>query len=165
VFKATSPRTLNRSHAVNISDQARPSNGGLVSKLDFRFRLRPRPNPSEIEQVKKPELIEAKKETSHNLHSDTESQEIVHIAVGDTKSCIAFYMSRFQQMQQIPCKAIAKDWIKAVEPKKQAKYPYNGGKSGKNPVNGQEDLYRPPWWPSEGCPHREPDHIKKDGTF
>lgn len=55
-----------------------------------------------------------------------------------------------EEFQQIPCKLLSKAWIKIVEPKKQAKYPYKSGDSSK-----------PYWWP-EDCIHREPDHLKKD---
>ncbi len=56
----------------------------------------------------------------------------------------------FEEFQQIPCKLLAKAWIKVIEPKKQSKYPYKLGNSSK-----------PYWWPGN-CIHREPDHLKKD---
>lgn len=56
----------------------------------------------------------------------------------------------FEEFQQIPCKLLAKSWIKIIEPKKQSKYPYKLGESSK-----------PFWWPPN-CIHREPDHLKKD---
>jgi Protein of unknown function (DUF2841) len=92
-----------------------------------------------------------------------------HVGVGGEDKIKKYYLARFQLMQQLHCKAIAKDWIKAIEPKKQAKYPYNGGKaareSGEDGAHDQSysERHKPPWWPPEGCPHREPDHIKKDG--
>lgn len=55
----------------------------------------------------------------------------------------------FDEFQQIPCKMIAKQWIKIIEPKKQSQYPYNGG-----------DKFKPTWWPKE-VRHKEPDHLKK----
>ena len=80
------------------------------------------------------------------------------------------------QMRQDFCKKIAKEWIKAVEPRKQTKYPYNGGHGKKEPasLNGENnpgESTRPPWWCStqgwkegEGCRHKEPDHQKKAGS-
>lgn len=59
------------------------------------------------------------------------------------------YTLLFGNIQQIGCRAIAKSWIKEIEPNKQATYPYkNGARS------------RPPWWPTDII-HKEPDHIRK----
>lgn len=99
-----------------------------------------------------------------------EASESVQICVGDEKAVRNFYEERFKHLQQIPCKSIAKDWIKAIEPKKQAQFPYNGGKGGREPGSAEDvssnkgagDKTRPPWWPTDGCPHREPDHIHKE---
>jgi hypothetical protein len=76
--------------------------------------------------------------------------------VGETEKLQELYKTNFKRMQQIPCKMIAKHWIKAIEPKKQANHPYNGG------AIKDSNLTRPVWWPPEGCPHKEPDHIKKE---
>jgi hypothetical protein len=77
-----------------------------------------------------------------------------------------FYANRFKRMHQLPCKMIAKAWIKVIEPKKQAKFPYNGGKKAKQlghtKPNGE--VTRPPWWPLNQ-PHKEPDHIRKTGML
>lgn len=56
----------------------------------------------------------------------------------------------FEEFQQVPCKLLAKAWIRIIEPKKQSTYPYKNGDSSK-----------PYWWPAS-CVHREPDHLKKD---
>ncbi|GAV53785.1 hypothetical protein ZYGR_0AK02870 [Zygosaccharomyces rouxii] len=52
-------------------------------------------------------------------------------------------------LRQVPCKAIAKAWIKAIEPRKKTKYPYIRG-----------DIAKPSWWPHD-VEHREPDHLQK----
>ena len=62
-----------------------------------------------------------------------------------------YYTNRFEAMQQNTCKLVVKQWIKIIEPKKQMKFPYNGGEGA-----------RPTWWP-EGVKHREPDHLSKTG--
>ena len=84
--------------------------------------------------------------------------------------------ARLKQMRQDSCKKIAKEWIKAVEPRKQTKYPYNGGSSKEQSVSlygktNPGEFTRPPWWCStqgwkegEGCRHKEPDHQKKAGS-
>ncbi len=56
----------------------------------------------------------------------------------------------FEEFQQIPCKILAKQWIKIVEPRKQSRHPYNQG-----------DKAKPYWWP-DSARHKEPDHLKKD---
>ncbi|MCJ1391568.1 hypothetical protein MMC18_004432 [Xylographa bjoerkii] len=86
----------------------------------------------------------------------------ISVCLSDEETLKRFYTTRFIQMQQIACKRISKAWIKVVQPRKQAHYPYNGGKmaaAAGNPGNG--DLTKPDWWPQVGCRHKEPDHIGK----
>ena len=83
---------------------------------------------------------------------------------------------RLKQMNQNACKTIAKEWIKAIEPRKQSKHPYNGGASKAESISLYGDknpgeFTKPPWWCStqgwktgEGCRHKEPDHQKKAGN-
>lgn len=52
-------------------------------------------------------------------------------------------------LRQVPCKSIAKAWIKTIEPRKKTKYPYIKG-----------DISKPSWWPHD-VEHREPDHLQK----
>ncbi|QIW99585.1 hypothetical protein AMS68_005103 [Peltaster fructicola] len=62
-----------------------------------------------------------------------------------------FLISRLGKMQQTAVKRLAKAWIKAICPKKQAKFPYH------------DATEIPKWWPDpDECPFREPDHIKKE---
>lgn len=84
----------------------------------------------------------------HNL----EIIEISRDQYGDLR-LIKQYESLFSSLTQIICRAIAKEWIKLVEPKKQAIYPYKNGSSSK-----------PPWWP-EKVKHIEPDHLDKAGRL
>ncbi|GMM31896.1 hypothetical protein DAMA08_046410 [Martiniozyma asiatica (nom. inval.)] len=56
----------------------------------------------------------------------------------------------FEEFQQIPCKLLAKAWIKIIEPKKQSTFPYKQG-----------ELSKPYWWPHNSR-HKEPDHLKKN---
>lgn len=53
------------------------------------------------------------------------------------------------ELQQVPCKVIAKAWIKTIEPKKQTSHPYKLAEASK-----------PPWWPRT-VRHVEPDHLLK----
>ncbi len=91
------------------------------------------------------------------------------IMIGDTEAVDDVYYDKFIAIQQIPCKAIAKAWIKVLEPKKQANHPYNGGKRKEESMAkyGRDNpgaLSSPNYWPSKNCRHKEPDHIYKDGT-
>lgn len=63
----------------------------------------------------------------------------------------AWYIAKFEELQQQTCKIIIKSWIKVIEPKKQTRYPYNRGEDGK-----------PAWWPDH-VRHKEPDHLVKQG--
>ena len=66
-------------------------------------------------------------------------------------------------VQQIACKMIAKDWIKAIYPRKQGRYPYVNQKRMKDDGLDPEV---PPWWPPlRVCPFREPDHLSKNREF
>jgi hypothetical protein len=74
-----------------------------------------------------------------------------------------FLIDRFQTMQQLAVKRIAKAWIKGICPKKQAFFPYHKKK------REREGLEFPPgsipgWWPdTKLCRFVEPDHIRRDG--
>lgn len=61
------------------------------------------------------------------------------------------YDKLFSALTQSVCKIVAKEWIKFIEPRKQATHPYKFG-----------DASRPPWWPAK-VRHTEPDHMDKDG--
>ncbi|KAJ5292138.1 hypothetical protein N7478_001389 [Penicillium angulare] len=72
-----------------------------------------------------------------------------------------YYEKVFENLKQANCRVIAKNYIRLVEPRKQAQYPYNGRKSveGKTQQFNPEET-KPPWWPL-GVTHREPDHLPK----
>ena len=82
------------------------------------------------------------------------------LEIGDSEAVWDFYAQRFQCIQQVACRAIAKDIIKEIAPKKQATNPYIKG-----------DSAAPSWWPKpwgrgpkDKVRHREPDHQLKDGS-
>ncbi|KAL9014594.1 MAG: hypothetical protein Q9173_000759 [Seirophora scorigena] len=87
---------------------------------------------------------------------------------GDRERIGAYYRTAMEHAGQCVLKGVMREWIKLLEPNKQAKYPYNGsGRPSSDPRN--PGLYTaPPWWPpqdgwSEGraSRHKEPDHTKK----
>jgi hypothetical protein len=64
---------------------------------------------------------------------------------------------RARGIQQLGFKTILKVWIKAICPKKQAKFPYK--------IKEGEVQKIPGWWPNtDECRFLEPDHINKNGT-
>ena len=74
-----------------------------------------------------------------------------------------YYDKAFRNLQQTNCRALAKAYVKLVEPRKQVYFPYNGRKFVAG-VTQQFDpeATKPPWWPP-GVSHREPDHLLKEG--
>ena len=102
-------------------------------------------------------------------HSRTESddeqlpdaQPMQHFRISDGDKVKQYLLEHFQLLQQQSCKKIAKAWIKAICPKKQARFPYrrrrrNADEDGQEPTEVGE---APGWWPIETCPHTEPDHV------
>ena len=93
--------------------------------------------------------------------------DMVGIKIGDTEKILAYYEAALKHFQQINCRQIAKAFIKFIEPRKQVKHPYNGGKPpvGAPPGRkGDPEKTKPDWWPA-GVQHKEPDHLKKEGEF
>jgi hypothetical protein len=85
------------------------------------------------------------------------------LRVGNTGLLRRYYEKAFEDFQQLNCRAIAKSYIKLIEPRKQVHYPYNGRKV----ISGisqrvDPELTKPGWWPA-GALHREPDHLLKRG--
>jgi hypothetical protein len=71
---------------------------------------------------------------------------------------------RARGIQQLGFKTILKAWIKAICPKKQAKFPYKE-KEEKHDSKAPRVAHKiPGWWPSvDKCRYLEPDHINKKG--
>ncbi|KAF7594489.1 hypothetical protein BBP40_009122 [Aspergillus hancockii] len=72
-----------------------------------------------------------------------------------------YYEKAFENFQQLNCRAIAKAFVKLVEPRKQVNHPYNGRKTTAGSSQRVDpELTKPKWWPT-GVTHREPDHLLK----
>jgi hypothetical protein len=93
----------------------------------------------------------------------TSSDHYNSLIIGESEKVEQFLIDRFQTMQQLAVKRIAKAWIKGICPKKQAFFPYHKKKrerEGLDHVTGSI----PGWWPDTRlCRFVEPDHIKRDG--
>ncbi|KAJ5394705.1 hypothetical protein N7509_006492 [Penicillium cosmopolitanum] len=87
--------------------------------------------------------------------------QMATISVNDQGFLRQYYEKVFQNLQQTNCRVIAKAYIRLVEPRKKAQYPYNGRKTvaGKIQQFSPEET-KPPWWPL-GVSHHEPDHLPK----
>lgn len=85
------------------------------------------------------------------------------LRVGNRDLLRRYYEKAFEDFQQLNCRAIAKSYIKLVEPRKQVHFPYNGRKviSGVS-QRVDPELTKPGWWPADVL-HREPDHLLKRG--
>ena len=84
--------------------------------------------------------------------------DTIELEIGDTEKVIAYYEAALRRFQQLNCRNIAKSFIKAIEPRKQVKHPYNGGRSG------DPEATKPAWWPASVM-HKEPDHLKMECKY
>ncbi|EFW18595.1 conserved hypothetical protein [Coccidioides posadasii str. Silveira] len=95
------------------------------------------------------QLADTRRGALSEVDKDSELDERrVDLRIGDKETVKAYYYAAFRGFQQINCRTLSRAWIRFIEPKKQAMYPYKKG-----PVT------KPPWWPAD-VEHREPDHLK-----
>ncbi|KAJ5609534.1 hypothetical protein N7528_010101 [Penicillium herquei] len=90
--------------------------------------------------------------------------DMIPLRVGDTQKVISYYEGALKHFQQLNCRMVAKAFIKFIEPRKQVRHPYNGGKppAGSAPgATGDPEKTKPEWWPP-GVMHKEPDHLRKE---
>ncbi|OQE19452.1 hypothetical protein PENSTE_c015G01815 [Penicillium steckii] len=109
--------------------------------------------------------------TNSRLADDSDSEdyspagnETTSIRVGDSAKIFNYYESALKHFQQLNCRMVAKAFIKFIEPRKQVRHPYNGGKppAGSAPgATGDPEKTKPEWWPP-GVMHKEPDHLRKE---
>jgi hypothetical protein len=92
--------------------------------------------------------------------------KIANLTLGNEEDMMSYYVMALRDFQQVNCQVIAKSFIKVVEPKKQVKHPYNGGKVitvGTSVTRkGNPEKTKPKWWPF-GVQHKEPDHLPRSG--
>ncbi|KAJ6070743.1 hypothetical protein N7467_012062 [Penicillium canescens] len=84
------------------------------------------------------------------------------LRVSDRNLLRKYYEEAFGNFQQLNCRAIAKSYIKLIEPRKQVNFPYNGHRFVSGLMQQVDpELTKPGWWPA-GMIHREPDHLLKN---
>lgn len=92
---------------------------------------------------------------------------MVPLRIGETQKVTSYYESALKHFQQLNCRMVAKAFIKFIEPRKQVRHPYNGGKPppGSAPgTTGDPEKTKPEWWPP-GVMHKEPDHLRKECMY
>ncbi|KAJ5322757.1 hypothetical protein N7452_011046 [Penicillium brevicompactum] len=92
------------------------------------------------------------------------SDEMVPLRIGDSAKVQHYYESALKHFQQLNCRMVAKAFIKFIEPRKQVRHPYNGGKPPPGSPAGtvaDPERTKPEWWPP-GVMHKEPDHLRKE---
>ncbi|KAM5455474.1 hypothetical protein McanCB49686_003732 [Microsporum canis] len=100
-----------------------------------------------------------RRRNDYTKFEELESVEMIPLEIGNRGMVEAYYESAFTAFQQINCSQIAKAYIKVIEPYKQVKHPYNGGRGARGEKGDPEET-KPDWWPA-GVTHRDPDHLKK----
>ena len=113
-------------------------------------------------------------ERSNSVGTVDNQTHLIGIDMRDSQKLREYLYGLFAAFDQANCRTLCKSWIKVIEPKKQANYPYTGvikGKGGRKLLSSQSSASKdgdpegtkPKWWPpKEECPHKEPDHIKKE---
>ena len=99
--------------------------------------------------------------------SSPSGYKIMSLRIRDTQEITKYYESALKHFQQLNCRMVAKAFIKFIEPRKQVRHPYNGGKPspGSAPgTTGDPEKTKPEWWPP-GVMHKEPDHLRKVCMF
>ncbi|CRG92906.1 putative protein YDR124W [Talaromyces islandicus] len=96
-----------------------------------------------------------------SMETFDDEMDLVALKIGDTKKVTAYYESAFKRLQQLNCRMLAKGFIRLIEPRKQVRHPYNGGRGSAPGEKGDPESTKPDWWPSD-VTHREPDHLRKE---
>lgn len=139
-----------------------------------RFHKRPRSNPEDKQVLDISQQKRQLEDTRASAQSFGRLNDLQGIQVQDSEKLEEYLSDAFTAFQQINCRTLCKSWIRTIEPKKQVNFPYNGNlKIRGNPkVDSDEQLApkdldpedtKPKWWPPKDvCPHKEPDHIRKE---
>ncbi|CCD27014.1 uncharacterized protein NDAI_0J01220 [Naumovozyma dairenensis CBS 421] len=85
----------------------------------------------------------------NQLPNDRLNFRTINLPLNNREIIQKYLINCFKTLRQVPCKMIAKLWIKIIEPGKKTKFPYIKG-----------DSMKPNWWP-QNVEHREPDHLQK----
>ncbi|AET39350.1 uncharacterized protein Ecym_4287 [Eremothecium cymbalariae DBVPG len=123
--------------SVSSDMHMRDNSSVLVSSNRLQFQAHHHPCNNDINKYR------------HNTFQTTERLPTVDLNIADFVAIEKYFNVAFRLLRQLPCKQISKCWIKVIEPKKKARFPYTLGEKSK-----------PSWWPQK-VQHREPDHLQK----
>jgi Protein of unknown function (DUF2841) len=156
-----SARCLSFQH---VKSRERDGESGVESWQDFRQVKRKRSSQCLVSNGTLQyygESIQASPSRELTLPPAT---DLISLEIGDEDKVKAYYEMAFKNLQQLNCRQMAKAFIKFIEPRKQVKHPYNGGRPPPGAPPGQKgdpEKTKPDWWPP-GVVHKEPDHLKKE---
>lgn len=114
----------------------------------------------EVPQYASPQLAPVSAPIGIENDVASSSKEWKRIKLSDTASVTKALKELLILSQQQVLKRLAKAWIKALCPKKQARFPYRKKKLREN-AEGEPEI--PAWWDVDICAHIEPDHVDKEG--
>ncbi|KAJ5104845.1 hypothetical protein NUU61_002192 [Penicillium alfredii] len=124
-------------------------------------RVRRRKGNAPSSSVSEERMTEQASDSEDFSHGST---DMAPLRIGDTQKVLSYYEGALKHFQQLNCRMVAKAFIKFIEPRKQVRHPYNGGKppAGSAPgTTGDPEKTKPEWWPP-GVMHKEPDHLRKE---
>ena len=160
------------------------SRGSLRGRRHGRTtRKRKRESSSPVSSTPRSRRAARSRQVVRDSHCDSESEDsVVETARGQTElrqiridQASEYYDQGFRSIKQLCCKDVLKAWIRFCHPKKQSKYPYNGGKEMSKKMSKEEHdeygghLSKPDYWPcdrdgrTKEVRHTEPDHLLKPG--
>ncbi|OQE10120.1 hypothetical protein PENFLA_c001G07947 [Penicillium flavigenum] len=115
------------------------------------------------QSIQEQDTIVFNREARQNFLSASGEERVI-LKVGDTKSVMIYYRSTLDYFPQQNCSSIIKAVIKFIEPQKQAKHPYNGGKPLLGSATSDPEKTKPTWWPP-GITHKHPEHMRKENRI
>ncbi|KAL1302543.1 hypothetical protein AAFC00_002925 [Neodothiora populina] len=156
----------------NILKQSNPKGKTKWQQKPRSSRLQPKPkstSPSKSASRKRKQFVDDESDSDDDWEEIRRPQDLpsVSFRVNDKEKVQAFLYTRFMQIQQSAGKVIAKAWIKAICPKKQANYPYVDCNPRPDQPRRRPRHAGPPrvpiFWPGlDVCRHKEPDHLDKN---
>ena len=178
--------TLVDSDCADTASDSGPSGSSLRRRRHSRTAKRKRKSSSPVPITQKRRRSARSYQAVRKSHDDSESEDsMVEWAGRGTElrqiridEAAEYYNKTFRSINQLCCKDILKAWIRVGHPKKQSKFPYNGGKDKGKEVSKRMSEELPPYygsptkpdywpcdldWPRRGVRHTEPDHLWKHG--
>lgn len=134
---------LHHTHSIDYLLVVRQKNVLLTHTMGF----------SSIQSDQVMELLDSGKGGILDIKPVLQTMKILELKNGSAEAIEHQYKDLLTCITQNICKRISKEWIKVIEPNKQAHFPYKAFNDSK-----------PPWWPHE-VNHIEPDHLDKPGRI